>query len=250
MPATDTFRTANAATTLAATLAPHQQSRTASEQAPPQQVRHPDDQDPLARRCSWQHPTPTAMMRDNNRPAHRYIDRQPMADGFIPHYGNAEGGTHDTRCCYMDERRLPTLEAQLADSTATTAAVGRRPATVGCCQRTESPRPRNAFGSSLQQESVAVAGCEPVLLRLPPGLGPSLDDRPDREQGDDRDHLAAEDDPVDIHRRSPAQLTVALVPSSILPAWQLMERSIPSFSTIVQNRLMVLARQAPWSATV
>jgi hypothetical protein len=58
------------------------------------------------------------MMRDNNRPAHRYIDRQPMADGFIPHYGNAEGGTHDTRCCYMDERRLPTLEAQLADNTA------------------------------------------------------------------------------------------------------------------------------------
>ena len=250
-----------------------------------------------------------------------------MADWLIPHYNNAEGGTHDTRYCYMDERRLSTLEAQLADNTATTAAVGRRPATVGRCQRTESPRPRNAFGSSLQQESVAVAGCEPVLLRLPPGLGPSLDDRPDREQGDDRDHLAAEDDPVDIHRGSPAQLTVAdderpdragghgkaaarpralalwilaasgagatldpgggddghavlliglaehpldgqriarladdvlhfhallpsLVPSSILPAWQLMERSTPSFSTIVQDRLMVLARQAPWSATV
>src|SRR5215216_756539 len=118
MPATDTFRTANAATTLAATLAPHQQSRTASEQAPPEQVRHPDDQDLLARRCSWQHPRPTAMMRDNSRPAHRYIDRQPMADWVDParrqrrgRHHNAEGGTHNTRYCYMDERRLPTMEA-------------------------------------------------------------------------------------------------------------------------------------------
>jgi len=31
----------------------------------------------------------------------------------IPHYNNAEGGTHDTRFCYMGERRLRILEAQL-----------------------------------------------------------------------------------------------------------------------------------------
>jgi hypothetical protein len=53
------------------------------------------------------------------------------------------------------------------------------------------------------------------------------------------------DDVLHFHALLPS-----LVPSSILPAWQLMERSIPSFSTIVQDRLMVLARQAPWSATV
>ena len=29
----------------------------------------------------------------------------------IPHYNNAEGGTHDTRFCYMGERRLRQLEA-------------------------------------------------------------------------------------------------------------------------------------------
>jgi cyanophycinase-like exopeptidase len=31
----------------------------------------------------------------------------------IPHHNNAEGGTHDTRYCYMGERRLRVLEAAL-----------------------------------------------------------------------------------------------------------------------------------------
>ena len=33
----------------------------------------------------------------------------------VPHYNNAEGGTHDTRYCYMGERRLRMLEEQLPD---------------------------------------------------------------------------------------------------------------------------------------
>jgi len=33
----------------------------------------------------------------------------------IPHYDNAEGGTHDTRFCYLGEARLATLEARLPD---------------------------------------------------------------------------------------------------------------------------------------
>jgi hypothetical protein len=31
----------------------------------------------------------------------------------IPHYDNAEGGTHDTRYCYLGERRLALLESQM-----------------------------------------------------------------------------------------------------------------------------------------
>ena len=31
----------------------------------------------------------------------------------VPHYDNAEGGNHDTRFCYMGERRLRALEAEL-----------------------------------------------------------------------------------------------------------------------------------------
>lgn len=33
----------------------------------------------------------------------------------IPHFDNTEGGNHDTRFCYMGERRLRMLEAQLPD---------------------------------------------------------------------------------------------------------------------------------------
>ena len=36
----------------------------------------------------------------------------------IPHYNNAEGGTHDTRYCYMGERRLRQLEEALPDGCA------------------------------------------------------------------------------------------------------------------------------------
>jgi cyanophycinase-like exopeptidase len=35
----------------------------------------------------------------------------------IPHFDNAEGGTHDTRFCYMGERRLSILEQQLPPDT-------------------------------------------------------------------------------------------------------------------------------------
>ena len=34
----------------------------------------------------------------------------------VPHYDNAEGGTHDTSCCYIGDRRLRQLEAELEDS--------------------------------------------------------------------------------------------------------------------------------------
>jgi cyanophycinase-like exopeptidase len=36
----------------------------------------------------------------------------------IPHYDNAEGGTHDTRFCYMGERRLSMIEGQMPPDSA------------------------------------------------------------------------------------------------------------------------------------
>jgi hypothetical protein len=36
----------------------------------------------------------------------------------IPHYDNAEGGTHDTRYCYLGERRLAVLERQMPPGSA------------------------------------------------------------------------------------------------------------------------------------
>lgn len=38
-----------------------------------------------------------------------------MPVAVIPHYDNAEGGTHDTRYCYLGEERLALLEEQLPD---------------------------------------------------------------------------------------------------------------------------------------
>jgi len=35
----------------------------------------------------------------------------------VPHYDNAEGGTHDTSCCYIGERRLRRLEQELDPTT-------------------------------------------------------------------------------------------------------------------------------------
>ena len=36
-----------------------------------------------------------------------------LSAAVVPHYNNAEGGTHDTRFCYLGERRLAPLEREL-----------------------------------------------------------------------------------------------------------------------------------------
>jgi cysteinyl-tRNA synthetase len=43
------------------------------------------------------------------------VRRAGIRAAVIPHYNNAEGGTHDTRFCYMGERRLRVLESMLPD---------------------------------------------------------------------------------------------------------------------------------------
>src|SRR5499426_1037130 len=57
----------------------------------------------------------------------------------VPHFDNAEGGTHDTRFCYMGERRLALMEAMLPEDawvlgidehTALTVDLDARTATV------------------------------------------------------------------------------------------------------------------------
>jgi len=40
-----------------------------------------------------------------------------LSAAIVPHWNNAEGGTHDTRFCYLGERRLCMLENLLPDST-------------------------------------------------------------------------------------------------------------------------------------
>ncbi|MFN8622061.1 MAG: hypothetical protein U0869_15125 [Chloroflexota bacterium] len=44
------------------------------------------------------------------------LGRLGLPVAVIPHYDNAEGGSHDTRFCYLGERRLAALEAMLPET--------------------------------------------------------------------------------------------------------------------------------------
>ncbi|HEY3484759.1 MAG TPA: hypothetical protein VGK49_05205, partial [Ilumatobacteraceae bacterium] len=51
------------------------------------------------------------------RPGLDLIAALGLPVAVIPHYDNAEGGHHDTRYCYLGERRLRMLEAELPEGT-------------------------------------------------------------------------------------------------------------------------------------
>ncbi len=67
----------------------------------------------------------------------------------IPHWDNAEGGTHDTRFCYLGEERLHRLEAELADGTCV----------IGVDEHT-------ALLLDLQESTASVSGRGGVVLRV------------------------------------------------------------------------------------
>ncbi|MFG6192811.1 hypothetical protein [Nonomuraea sp. JJY05] len=67
---------------------------------------------------------------------------------LIPHFDNAEGGTHDTRYCYLGERRLSRMECELPPGTAV----------LGLDEHT-------ALVIDLETESVRVAGRGGLTVR-------------------------------------------------------------------------------------
>ncbi|RVX40214.1 hypothetical protein EDD27_2612 [Nonomuraea polychroma] len=69
---------------------------------------------------------------------------------LIPHFDNAEGGTHDTRYCYLGERRLSRMERELPDGTAV----------LGLDEHT-------AVIIDLESETVQVAGRGGLTVRRP-----------------------------------------------------------------------------------
>ncbi|SDJ76912.1 hypothetical protein [Nonomuraea jiangxiensis] len=69
---------------------------------------------------------------------------------LIPHYDNAEGGTHDTRYCYLGERRLSRMERELPPDTMV----------LGLDEHT-------ALLIDLETESVRVAGRGGLTVRRP-----------------------------------------------------------------------------------
>ena len=103
----------------------------------------------------------------------------------IPHYDNAEGGTHDTRYCYMGERRLRILEEQLPGGVDilgvdehTAAVFDLEAGTVsvlgrgGVTWRHQGESRRVESGSTIAVASLASTG-QPVSVRadaLPDGM--------------------------------------------------------------------------------
>ncbi|KAB8189716.1 hypothetical protein FH608_037495 [Nonomuraea phyllanthi] len=69
---------------------------------------------------------------------------------LIPHFDNAEGGTHDTRYCYLGERRLSRMERELPPGTAV----------LGLDEHT-------ALVIDLESEAVHVAGRGGLTVRRP-----------------------------------------------------------------------------------
>ncbi|YCK39200.1 hypothetical protein ACNF49_35665 [Actinomadura sp. ATCC 39365] len=69
---------------------------------------------------------------------------------LIPHFDNAEGGTHDTRYCYLGERRLSRMERELPSQTAV----------LGLDEHT-------ALIIDLESEAVEVAGRGGLTVRRP-----------------------------------------------------------------------------------
>jgi cyanophycinase-like exopeptidase len=94
----------------------------------------------------------------------------------IPHYDNAEGGHHDTRFCYLGERRLAAMEAELPDGTwilgvdehtAVVLDLDHRTATVaGRGGLTVRRHGRSAvFGSGAVVGFDELAGAEPAAVQ-------------------------------------------------------------------------------------
>jgi len=87
----------------------------------------------------------------------------------IPHYDNAEGGTHDTRYCYLGERRLARLERDLPMARPSSASTSTR--------RRHRPGRRvgGDRGPGMSPYGVAAAAppCHPAPPSRWPDSGPS-----------------------------------------------------------------------------
>jgi hypothetical protein len=83
----------------------------------------------------------------------------------IPHYDNAEGGTHDTRYCYMGERRLRMLEEQLPEGMAV----------LGVCEHTAGIIDLGAGTVSVRGRGAVVVRRHGAEERIEAGETVSLD---------------------------------------------------------------------------
>ncbi|WP_141966176.1 hypothetical protein [Actinomadura hallensis] len=105
----------------------------------------------------------------------------------IPHYDNAEGGTHDTRYCYLGERRLRVLERELPGDAAVLGLDEHTAAVVDEGGDLVQVRGRGVMTVRRRGESVVVASGETMRLTdlraLVRGEAAGHASRPARESG-------------------------------------------------------------------
>lgn len=114
---------------------------------------------------------------------------------LIPHFDNAEGGTHDTRYCYLGERRLSRMERELPAGTAV----------LGIDEHT-------AVVIDLDGESVQVAGRGGLTVRRPGSVavlpaGTRTDLAEIRRLAEGRAGVSASPPPI-VSEAAPAEVTL------------------------------------------
>ncbi|MFC4052417.1 hypothetical protein ACFOY4_22255 [Actinomadura syzygii] len=92
------------------------------------------------------------------------LGRLGLKVAMIPHYDNAEGGTHDTRYCYLGERRLRVLERELPDDAAVLGLDEHTAALVDVGRDAVEVRGRGVMTVRRRGESVVVPSGGSVSL--------------------------------------------------------------------------------------
>jgi hypothetical protein len=106
---------------------------------------------------------------------------------FVPHYNNAEGGTHDTRYCYMGERRLRMLEQHLPPEAAILGLDEHTAAIFDLAAQTVSVHGRGKLtvrrGDTNEELSNGAAVSLPELRQLVSGATRAAPPRPAMNDG-------------------------------------------------------------------
>ncbi|HSK91499.1 MAG TPA: hypothetical protein VK875_09315 [Euzebyales bacterium] len=115
-------------------------------------------------------------------------------DAVIPHFDNAEGGTHDTRFCYLGARRLAVMERQLGAGAVIVGVDEHTALVLDLDQRTATVQGRGGVTVRRTGEVVreVPSGASVALDALLRRAGPGSAARPHARTGD-RDATAGRD---------------------------------------------------------
>jgi hypothetical protein len=83
---------------------------------------------------------------------------------LIPHYDNAEGGTHDTRYCYLGERRLAVMERELPADAAVLGVDEHTAVIFDLIAGTAEVRGRG--GLTIRKDGVSTVLAAPAMLPI------------------------------------------------------------------------------------